>query len=254
MPAVVGCGAATGGGSGSQPPPPTAASSQPPPSVSTPTAPASTAADGLRRFFASAAAADRRLHAVAMLINGGIGSAGVGFPPATVAAVKAAQPVASAAAIPAGLRPRLLRAVMLVQSDLASRWYAFGPVTEGLRGPPAYERDRVLDCLANGAPAAARFAADLAAARSLAASLPPIQAAAPGSRAAAEVAIRLEFIAKADGGCDSCGGYLATSPPQIVWRHIPNAYGAPFDGTAGGIPFRASYRAGTGWSVFLNAC
>jgi hypothetical protein len=234
--------------------PPTVASSRPATSPPATTVARPTAARALHRFFAAAVRVDRRLHAAAILINGGVGSTSVHFPQATIDAIEAADPAASAATIPAGMRPDLLRAVVLVQSDLASRWYAFQPIREGLYGPPAYERGRVLACLANGAPAARRFRADLATARTLARSLPPVAVAPRDSRAAAEVAIRLAFIDKADGGCDSCGGYLATDPPQIVWRHIANAFGRPWDGTVGRILFRAGYRAGTGWAVVLNAC
>jgi hypothetical protein len=225
-----------------------------PSNAPTTTAPRRTAADDLARFFAQAAGIDQKLHAAALLINGGIGMTSVQFNQATVDAVAAADPAPSAAAIPAGMTPDLLRAVILVQSDLASRWYAFDPVLRGPEGPPAQERTRVLTCLANGARAAGRFDADLAAARALAAVSAPVRIARPASHAAAEVAIRLAFVDEANAGCDSCGGSVAAEPPAIVWRQIANPYSGHWDGTAGRIPFRASYRPGRGWKVELNAC
>lgn len=78
--------------------------------------------------------------------------------------------------------------------------------------------------------------------------------AAPASHAAAELAVLLNSVDLANGGCDSCGGQIATTVPAIRWRTIANPYGDPWDGTIANIPFSAKYHAAMGWQVRLNAC
>lgn len=230
----------------------TAGSTQPPPATTPATGPAPTAAAGLGRYFSAARHADAAIHHAAVLINAEVGVSGVPrFSQATKAAVAAADPLPAAAAIPAGLRPNLMWAVLRVQNDLEARWYAFKPVLSGPRGPE--DRSYLMICLGGGAPAAARFPADLRAARRLAATLPPVRHVAARSRAAANLAIRLRLIVLANSGCDSCGGYLFNRLPAVVWRPV-TAGATRFDGTAGRIPFRARYDPGSGWDVLLNAC
>jgi hypothetical protein len=94
-----------------------------------------------------------------------------------------------------------------------------------------------------------RFDDDLAAARSRAASLPPLSPAAPDSHAAAELAVRLAYINLANSGCDSGGGSLATEPIAVDWKAD-----GEWDGRVAEIPFKATYAAGSGWKVDLNAC
>jgi hypothetical protein len=227
------------------------------PSTSTPTttAPAPSATHDLAAYFRAAARMDGRLRAAAVLINRDIGSGTADFGPDTVAAVKAADPTSAGRLIPAGLTGGLLHTVILVQSDLASRWYAFRPVVEPPTGVPSQDRERLHDCLANGAPAAARFASDLAAARRIAAASPPARRVAPASHAAAKVPLQLALVAIANGGCESCGGHLALTMPRIRWhRHVAAEGLPPFDGTIGRIFFYAHYAGGTGWHVRLNAC
>jgi hypothetical protein len=186
---AAGCGAA---GTGGSTPGASSAPSSSTPTTTTTTAP--TAADDLAASFTAAAKVDARLHAAATLINGDIGQTESDFGADTVAAVKAADPAPAAAKIPAGLKPSLLSAVILVQSDLVSRWYAFRPVLEGSTGVASQDRERLMTCLEGGARAAARFDADLAAVRSLASAAPPETRAAPASHAAAELAVLLNWV------------------------------------------------------------
>jgi len=232
---------------------PPAASTRPSPGTPATTAPAATR--DLAAYFRAAARLDARLRSAAVRINADISSAGTHFRPATMAAVKAADPASAGRLIPAGLTHPLLGAAILVQSDLVSRWYAFRPVLEGPTGVPSQDRERLHTCFAAGAPAAARFAADLAAARTLASESPPARHVEPASHAAAAVPLELALVDEANGGCDSCGGQIAERLPPIRWQHHAGADGMPpFDGMVGGILFRAQYHAGTGWDVFLNAC
>lgn len=245
------CGSAQNATTSSTPP---AAATQPTSTPSTPI-PTPVATRDLAAYFRAAARVDARLRTAAARINADIGPSGAHFRPATVAAVKAADPASAGRLIPAGLTHRLLGAVILVQSDLVSRWYAFRPVLEGPTGVPRQDRERLHTCFAGGATAAARFAADLVAARTLAADSPPARRVAPASHVAAAVPLELALVDEANGGCDSCGGQIATTLRPIRWGHYAGADGmAPFDGMIGGVLFRAHYDAGSGWHVFLNAC
>jgi len=243
-----------GGASPSSPPPATAAS---PGASATTSPPRASAADQLTGFFTAAAAADARLKHVASLVNSGIGSTTMSFPPATLAALNELDTTAAARAIPGGMPAELLRRVLLVYSDLESRTCAFNGI---LRQPHitvpvnSEEGREILSCLRNGAPAAARFGADLAAVRSLARATQPLVAAAPDSRAAAEVGIRVAAINSVNSGCESCGGFVSTSLWPISWRPENDPAAGRSDGTINGVPFRADYQAGHGWQVVLWAC
>lgn len=70
----------------------------------------------------------------------------------------------------------------------------------------------------------------------------PFSIAASDSQDAAELAIRIEYILKANNCCDSCGGYLYKEPVDINWD----------DHTVSGIGFSATFN-GQDWEVFLNA-
>jgi hypothetical protein len=209
------------------------------------------AADELEPFFAQARLADGRLRAAAALVNADLGArSSVRFREATVAAARAAKPTAAARAIPGGLPPRLLGAVLLVYSDLADRSAALNQV--------GFESDgaSLLECLRNGRGPAARFAADLAAAQKLAAASGAFDPAPPGSRTVAEVALQVWYVDGFYNGCGGCGGQLLTRPQTIVWKAEPAvAPGSPpTDGTIGGVRFWARYQAGRGWDVGLMAC
>ena len=225
------------------------------------------ASDSLARYFDAAQAVDRDLAKAAALIN-------KNFHPdpskplipdkATAQAVEAADPDRAAKELPAGLPAKLLQAVLVVHSELVSRRAALNGIWEG-----------GAECFRNGAPAAARFPDDLAAARNLAAALASSEVAAPDSPAAAELAVRLREIDARNLGCGSCGGAIirrSSLLPQIRWgAGVPwgmgprgprtNQYGGPvYDGgrieypDRGYIQFNAEYTEGSGWKVELNAC
>jgi len=235
-------------------------------STTTTTARPSAAGD-LAAFFAAAAASDQRLKAAAALVNGDISRTQLVVTRATAEAIAAAAPTAAAQAIPAGLPPALLLPVLLVQSDLVSRYWAMrGWVPHGLLSSadsanPVPISDwwarYALTCLGNGAVAAARYDADVAATRAASAAVPPVTAAPADSRAAAELAILLNDIEGRNAGCLSCGGTRETSLPTITWyatpRHMPNS-GKQADGDIHGIAFSAHYAPPTGWTIEVWAC
>lgn len=243
----------SGGGQTSPP-----ATSAPPGTTSPSGQPSASAADQLAGFFSAAQAADARLHHAAALANAGIGAKTIHLSPSTVAAVKALDLTAVEHAIPAGLPSELQRQVMLVYSDLVSRTWAFNRYLmyrsrTTLPASGTEGRDLVR-CLGNGAPAAARYDADLAAARAYAQTVPPLTVAAPDSRAAAEVLLRVDLIKIANGGCGSCGGRVFTQLPTVVWQRQTEPGFGYSDGYVNHVRFSAHYRAGHGWDVVLFAC
>jgi len=212
------------------------------------------AADDLAPFFAASVEVDQKLQVAADAVNARIGADTVSFDQATRDAIAASSPDAVAATIPAGMGPELEQAVLLVYSDLVSRFQSLNDrlcVTE-----EPYPRSE-LDprCFAAGHVAAGRFDADLAAARAAAAAAPPVVVAASDSRAAAELALRIYWTDLANGCAAGGGGYLATKPIVVVWKSEPQVGGGPpWDGRADDLPFRATYAAPTGWKIELNAC
>lgn len=249
---TVGCG---GGGTGKESVKTHASSSTASSTTTTSTTTvAPSAADNLAAYFEAADSVHRNLAAAAIKINGGVSTSRVSFDQATVDAVAAADPAPAGVLIPPGLDPALLRAVLLTQSELVSRHSAMVRVRVGTF--PANEADAkdVLLCLGQGAGAAAKFPTDLASARALAASTPPLTPVSSDSRAAAELAIRLQDITLRNRGCDSCGGAVLTELLPIVWAQLPSWPGAPpWDGNIGGVAFRATHDA-EGWHIKLNAC
>lgn len=211
------------------------------------------AADQLADFFSAATRLDADLRDAAKRINGGVRRDVIVLEPATVAAIRAIQPDALVRTIPGGMDRDLLRSVMLIYSELVSRRLAMSRVDHFAASAPlpraGAEAQELIDCLGNGAPAARRFAGDLAAARALASSSKPIAVAPGNSRLAAEVAVRARYIDLLNGGCDSCGGGVLTSLVPVVWKRQNGS-----DGTVGGIPFQATFTAGSGWKAQLNAC
>ena len=222
-----------------------------------PTSRAPSAADQLGAFFTAAQRLDGRLRQTAALVNTGIGAESLMFSTATFAAIRAIDVKTVLAAIPAGMPERLERQAMLVYNDLVSR-------ADSLKGPliaqyqqPLKRTDFwsrfIMDCLSNGAPAAAKFPGDLSSTRNLAASLPRFRVAAPDSRAAAAIAVRAMDIGLANGGCLSCGGVMLAQPIPIVWTSA-SAKGRHLEGTVSGVQFTADYKPGQGWIVEIRAC
>ena len=117
-------GASSTPGSGTNPAP----SRPAPTSPSTTAPPASSAATQLAAFFAAAEHTDSQLRHAAALINGDIGATSMRFTPATIAAVRGIELAPAASALPAGLPTEMLRGVLVVYGDLASRTDAYNGV------------------------------------------------------------------------------------------------------------------------------
>jgi hypothetical protein len=272
---AAGCGSPSGTGepAGSGP-----LATAPPPSTSvsaTATTPGSShtatawAAGQLAAFFTTASRQDAQLRAAARLINAGIGSTAIILTHQTKAAVDAIDPAVLARTIPAGLDPAVELAVLLVYSELDSRRQAMNRVSEWALTPGTTVLPKtqfgggidLLGCLANGAPAAARFSADLAKARVLATQTTPAPPTSPQSRTAADLAVRIALAHGANRGCASCGGQIVTTLEPVAWQPVTVA-GIHWDGVIGatsnqpnsGIRFQARYSSGKGWQIQLNAC
>jgi hypothetical protein len=246
-------------------PAPAATSSRPAPSSSSATSarattpPAPSAAGQLAAFIAAAEQADSQVRHAAALVNSDIGATSMRFTPAALAAVRALSNAPVARAIPAGLPDELLRETLAVYGDLASRTAALGGVgrySYSGRALPigGQEARAVLGCLRHGAPAAARFGADLAALRSAAQQTPPLTLAAPGSRAAAEVALRVNSIDKPNICSDECGGFAPAQLQTVIWHPGSGQHSRHYEGTIGGIRFQADYTAAHGWEINIYAC
>lgn len=202
-------------------------------------------------FFTGAQRMDSRLRDTAALINTGFRTQTMAFTSTMIEAIKAIDPRTLVKSIPAGLPATVQNRIYLVFSELAARRFAFNPILDASSGQSiardSQEGKRVLEGLSHGVGPAARFPADLAAARSLARSEPPIPVAAPNSRASAEVAIRTTYILVRNSGCGASGGWVQTTPAPLSWT-------GQNDGSVGGVAFHAVYRAGDGWRVDLGAC
>ena len=230
----------------------------PPPSATW----AASAADGLVPFFAAVAETDRLLRAAADAVNASFGADTITVSQATIDAVERSAPTAVATAIPAGLQPAVEPAVLLVYSDLVSRYAALSCLPR--RTIPRSELNP--GCFTQGHAAAIRLTADVDKARTLAAASPPVVAPAADSRAVAELLLRIAFIDKANLGCANTGGFLAIDAIRIDWNAEPPPAPdiPPTEGHIGpcavlavdvcGIPFRATYNTGTGWTVSVEAC
>lgn len=214
----------------------------------------------LAAFFAAAEHADSQLRQASALVNGDIGATSMRFTPATIAAVNAIQLAPVAAALPAGLPAGMLRDSLTVYGDLASRSGAFNGVR--MYGSPGRELPRsgrdaqsVLRGLGNGAVAAAAFSGDLAAARALAQRTPPMTTiAAPESRDALELALRLQSIGLHNTCSEEFGGYAPRNLEPIVWQPGAGQLPSHYEGLAGGIRFTADYTVKHGWAIMIYAC
>jgi hypothetical protein len=236
------------------------ATSRPAPTTTSTTAPpASSAATQLAAFFTAAQHTDSQLTHAAALINGDIAATSMRFTPATIAAVRGIELAPVASALPAGLPTEMLREVLVVYGDLASR-------TDALNGVRAYgssgrklpigspEAQSVLGGLHNAAPAAARFDGDLSAARTLAQQTPRVTVAAPDSRAALELALRLQSISLRNSCDEDFGGYAPTSLETIVWQPSTDQHPSHYQGLIGGIRFAADYTIQHAWKINIYAC
>jgi len=82
--------------------------------------------------------------------------------------------------------------------------------------------------------------------------VPSIPATDPSSRAAADLAVRLQYVKLANSGCMSCGGARFTTL-TVTWYPV-NVGGAYGDGDVDTIPFSAQYTPASGWTAQINAC
>lgn len=244
----------------------TGTSSDRPPGTVPPPRTSSQAASGsalaqLAPFLDAVARADDDLRATAVLVNRGVRSDTVVLAPATVAAVRDLDTGGVARQIPAGAPTPILRSALGLEAGLSSRERAFVRVLEYADRSPldrtSVEARDLLRCLANGAAPALAFPGDVAALRRLAAATPAFAVRPASSRAAADVAIRAAYARGHNEGCGECGGYAPRPMPLVPLRWTASTSsesGRSWDGTVGGIPFRARYTAKAGWSVELNAC
>lgn len=248
--------------------------STPTPMPSATPAPTASALVDLTAFIDAAREVDTRLHAATPLVNASIQTDAVVVDERTATAVKAIDISAVASTIPAGMPAELMRQVLTVYSDLVSRTLAMSGFryadrtysrisSEGAMGPA--EGEEMVQCLANGSPAAQRFEADLAAVVTTAGSTPPLPALDPTSLAYPELEARLQEIVARNGGCGACGGHVATRSSSIVWDdpapsattrngtivYVPDETGTHEDW---GISFTATYAPGEGWTVDIHAC
>ena len=212
------------------------------------------AADSLAAFFAAAQADDTRIRAAARAVNREIGPTSIHVTRAMVKTAEAATPERTARAIPAGLDADLLQATMIVYSDLATRASALNPALDfiGIESRPRTDPDvvRYLDGLHRGSLVARAYPADLASARARAATKPPIVPAQPGSRAAAELAVRIAVV-HLGNGCNGGNPPVRRSLVPIIWKTPVSS----FEGSVGGIRFTAGFGIkGGGWKINLNAC
>lgn len=213
-----------------------------------------TAAEALEPFFAAVEEVDGRLRTAAAAVNAGLSADTATFDRSTLDTIGAADPAPAAAAIPSGLDPATEQAVLLVYSDLVSR---FGALAGGdcvqVGTVPRESLDA--DCFVRGHEPKVRMPGDVQAARAAAAASalrPPD----PSSPEAAEVPLRIEYINMANLGCGTMGGFIATDALPVEWVSEPSGDPSlpPTDGSVNGIRFRAAYDGSTGWTVDLLAC
>jgi hypothetical protein len=213
------------------------------------------AAEDLAAFLSAAAALDEQLHDAAVAINAA-GPPWAGIGPEVARLVTAAELAPVARTIPAGLPRDLQQSVILVYSDLSSRRHAMTSFETRPPAPPHDSTETLLRELGKGHAAAARFDADLAATRVLAARTPPITAVPGDSRLVAEVLLRVQYVDLGNGGCDSRGGLVVTELPEITWGAVvwnPDAEGTIGRGDAG-IDFTADFGPDGTWHVQVIAC
>jgi hypothetical protein len=211
------------------------------------------AADSLAAFFAAARADDARIQAAARAVNRQIGPSSVYVTRAMIRTAEAARPERTARAIPAGLDADLLLATMIVYSDLATRASALDPALDFIESDEVRPRTdpevvSYLDGLRRGSLVARTYPADLASARALAATKPPVLPARPDSRAAAELAVRIALV-HLGNGCNGGNPPVRRFLVPIIWMSPRTSV----EGSVGGLRFTAGIDSG-GWKVILNAC
>jgi hypothetical protein len=220
------------------------------------TAPMQMAARDLDGFLNHAAMADQALTEAASRVNASTTVAEITYDQRTVDLLSLASPTTLASYLPPGMPDALQQAALLVHSDLVSRWAAMsaGPCPHDVGTHPRsdYETNH---CFTQGAGAAARFAGDLAALKTLAENTPKFTIPSQNSQPAEELAVRINDIDQRNLGCGSTGGTIVTDLIPVVWRGFAaDGGGPPWQGTVDGIPFRGTYDQARGWTIYINAC
>ncbi len=90
--------------------------------------------------------------------------------------------------------------------------------------------------------------------RALAQQTPLVTIAAPDSRAALELALRLQSLGLRNTCSEELGGYAPTSLEPIVWPPSASQHSSHYEGLAGGISFTADYTVKDGWEIIIHAC
>jgi hypothetical protein len=78
--------------------------------------------------------------------------------------------------------------------------------------------------------------------------------AAPGTRAALELALRLQAISLRNNCSEDFGGYAPTSLETITWQPRTDQHSSHYEGLVGGIRFSADYTVQHGWTISIFAC
>lgn len=213
------------------------------------------AAEDLAAFLSAAATLDEQLHKAAAAINAA-GPPWAGIGPEVARVVTAADLAPVARTIPAGLPHDLQQSVILVYSDLSSRRHAMTSFEFTPLVPPHDSTESLLRELGYGHAASARFDADLAATRALAAQTPPIAAVPKNSRLVAEMLLLVRYVDQGNGGCDSRGGLVTIELPEIRWGAV--VWNRDADGTigppGGAIDFTADFQPDGTWNLQIMAC
>lgn len=207
--------------------------------------------DALDAFLGAAETLDAQLRAAAAAING-TGPPWNEITDQVAASVQAADISRVARTIPAGLPDELRRLVFTAYSDLVSRRAAMESFAYPyvVPDPPPPGLPDLVQELANGAPAAARFPTDLGLVEQTAATTSGFTPAPDTSRDAAEVVLLVRYVEGGNFGCGSRGGFILTSLPPIVWK-------SDSTGTVGAPPNAVEFEAqqtGDGWEVTIFAC
>lgn len=207
------------------------------------TAAGASAADDLAAFFAAVESLDAEIAAAAAIYNASFDADAGTVGEAAINAIGALSAHRLGELIPPGLDVDLETAVLAVYTDLESRIASLDGGVRYLNQGEYSDVEGTLLCLDLGSDSNARFGADLAAAKALAAASPAPTAAADSVEAGV-LAVRLETIRLMNWGCDSCGGVAIDEPIAVDWAGQTVVDGVAFD---------ATYSGGT-WDILIYAC
>jgi hypothetical protein len=201
------------------------------------------AAELLAPFFLAAEDLDTRIRAAADLYNSTYDAATGLAGDDAMEAIAGLDATSAGRLIPGGLTSEVETAALMVFSDLESRIAA---LVGGARSFAAGGDDT---CFAIGGESARRFAADLQAARDLAAAGSAVVLG-PDAPEAGMVAVRAAYIHGANWCCDGCGGFIYEAPIAIDWEggiYAPGGVNAPFEAVFNGYYWQVVFpQAGAG--------